>query len=172
MVDQLSAFASEVTRVALEVGTQGILGGQARVEGVQGTWADLTRNVNVRHRTSYFLRPGVPLAGGHDAHARLLLENGLESDGPGALDLRGHQGRRAGRPRQARQRRCAGRDAGPEDDRQLHGGAVEHAGERGHACELGGRHGGYPGWPGVRPRCPGHVEGASETSFGEREYGC
>ena len=47
MVDQLSAFASEVTRVALEVGTQGILGGQATVEGVQGTWADLTRNVNV-----------------------------------------------------------------------------------------------------------------------------
>src|SRR5882757_1941837 len=51
MVDQLSAFASEVTRVALEVGTQGILGGQARVEGVQGTWADLTLNVNV----SFFL---------------------------------------------------------------------------------------------------------------------
>ncbi len=47
MVAQLSTFASEVTRVALEVGTQGILGGQARVEGVQGTWADLTRNVNV-----------------------------------------------------------------------------------------------------------------------------
>jgi osomolarity two-component system, sensor histidine kinase NIK1 len=47
MVDQLGAFASEVTRVALEVGTQGILGGQAKVEGVQGTWADLTRNVNV-----------------------------------------------------------------------------------------------------------------------------
>ncbi|KAH9946794.1 hypothetical protein B0H21DRAFT_693032 [Amylocystis lapponica] len=45
-VDQLGAFTSEVTRVALEVGTQGILGGQARVEGVQGTWADLTRNVN------------------------------------------------------------------------------------------------------------------------------
>ena len=51
MVDQLSAFASEVTRVALEVGTQGILGGQARVEGVQGTWADLTRNVNVSSST-------------------------------------------------------------------------------------------------------------------------
>jgi len=48
MVEQLGAFAAEVTRVALEVGTQGILGGQARVEGVQGTWADLTRNVNVR----------------------------------------------------------------------------------------------------------------------------
>ena len=37
MVDQLSVFASEVTRVALEVGTQGILGGQAHVEGVKGT---------------------------------------------------------------------------------------------------------------------------------------
>jgi osomolarity two-component system sensor histidine kinase NIK1 len=52
MVDQLGAFAAEVTRVALEVGTQGILGGQARVEGVQGTWADLTRNVNVRNKRS------------------------------------------------------------------------------------------------------------------------
>jgi osomolarity two-component system sensor histidine kinase NIK1 len=48
MVDHLSTFASEVTRVALEVGTQGILGGQAKVDGVQGTSADLTRNVNVR----------------------------------------------------------------------------------------------------------------------------
>lgn len=47
-VDQLSAFPSEVARVALEVGTQGILGGQARVEGVQGAWADLTRNMNRR----------------------------------------------------------------------------------------------------------------------------
>ncbi|EIN06496.1 hypothetical protein PUNSTDRAFT_145080 [Punctularia strigosozonata HHB-11173 SS5] len=46
MVDQLSVFASEVTRVALEVGTQGILGGQAEVPGVQGTWAKLTDNVN------------------------------------------------------------------------------------------------------------------------------
>lgn len=55
MVDQLSAFASEVTRVALEVGTQGILGGQAKVEGVQGTWADLTRNVNVSARFYSFL---------------------------------------------------------------------------------------------------------------------
>lgn len=46
MVDDLNSFASEVTRVALEVGTQGILGGQATVEGVKGTWADLTLNVN------------------------------------------------------------------------------------------------------------------------------
>jgi hypothetical protein len=70
MVDQLSAFASEVTRVALEVGTQGILGGQARVEGVQGTWADLTRNVNVR----------VPLLPRLFPLLILHIENGLQLD--------------------------------------------------------------------------------------------
>jgi HAMP domain-containing protein/signal transduction histidine kinase/CheY-like chemotaxis protein len=47
MVDQLNSFASEVTRVAREVGTEGKLGGQARVEGVAGTWKDLTDNVNL-----------------------------------------------------------------------------------------------------------------------------
>ncbi len=46
MVDQLNSFASEVTRVAREVGTEGRLGGQAQVEGVGGTWKDLTENVN------------------------------------------------------------------------------------------------------------------------------
>ena len=46
MVDQLSSFASEVTRVAKEVGTEGKLGGQAEVKGVAGTWRDLTDNVN------------------------------------------------------------------------------------------------------------------------------
>ncbi|MCA1601285.1 MAG: HAMP domain-containing protein, partial [Acidobacteria bacterium] len=46
MVDQLSSFASEVTRVAREVGTEGRLGGQAKVMGVAGTWKDLTDNVN------------------------------------------------------------------------------------------------------------------------------
>ncbi|MEU4130519.1 HAMP domain-containing protein, partial [Streptomyces wuyuanensis] len=46
MVDQLSAFADEVTRVAREVGTEGILGGQADVKGVSGTWRDLTDSVN------------------------------------------------------------------------------------------------------------------------------
>ncbi|HEX3133112.1 MAG TPA: HAMP domain-containing protein, partial [Planctomycetota bacterium] len=47
MVDQLASFASEVTRVAREVGTEGKLGGQARVKGVAGTWKDLTDNVNL-----------------------------------------------------------------------------------------------------------------------------
>src|SRR5207237_1263402 len=46
MVDQLNGFASEVTRVAREVGTEGKLGGQAQVPGVAGTWKDLTDNVN------------------------------------------------------------------------------------------------------------------------------
>ena len=46
MVDQLNSFASEVTRVAREVGTEGNLGGQAQVQGVAGTWKDLTDNVN------------------------------------------------------------------------------------------------------------------------------
>ncbi len=47
MVDQLNSFASEVTRVAGEVGTEGRLGGQAQVKGVAGTWKDLTDNVRV-----------------------------------------------------------------------------------------------------------------------------
>src|ERR671936_43700 len=47
MVDQLSSFADEVTRVAREVGTEGKLGGQAEVKGVSGTWRDLTENVNL-----------------------------------------------------------------------------------------------------------------------------
>src|SRR5947209_9973848 len=46
MTDTLQAFAAEVTRVAREVGTEGKLGGQAQVEGVAGTWKDLTDNVN------------------------------------------------------------------------------------------------------------------------------
>src|SRR5207248_586612 len=46
MVDQLSSFAAEVSRVAREVGTDGKLGGQAQVKGVSGTWKDLTESVN------------------------------------------------------------------------------------------------------------------------------
>src|SRR5216110_13494 len=46
LVDQLNAFASEVTRVAREVGTEGKLGGQAEVEGIAGVWKNLTDNVN------------------------------------------------------------------------------------------------------------------------------
>ena len=69
MVDQLNAFASEVTRVAREVGTEGKLGGQAQVPGVAGTWKDLTDNVNsmasnltARCATSPRWRPPSPAA--------------------------------------------------------------------------------------------------------------
>jgi methyl-accepting chemotaxis protein len=48
MIDRLNRFAGEVTRVALEVGTMGKLGGQAQVYDVEGVWKDLTSNVNVR----------------------------------------------------------------------------------------------------------------------------
>src|SRR5689334_24303860 len=53
MVDQLNTFASEVTRVAREVGTEGKLGGQAQVKGVSGTWKDLTDRVNTRLKTRH-----------------------------------------------------------------------------------------------------------------------
>ena len=64
MVDQLSSFADEVTRVAREVGTEGKLGGQADVRGVAGTWRDLTDSVNTM--ASQPDQPGaLDLAGGH-----------------------------------------------------------------------------------------------------------
>jgi osomolarity two-component system sensor histidine kinase NIK1 len=47
MMDQLQVFSSEVSRVAREVGTEGILGGQAQIEGVDGTWKELTDNGTV-----------------------------------------------------------------------------------------------------------------------------
>ena len=86
MVDQLGAFAAEVTRVALEVGTQGILGGQARVEGVQGTWADLTRNVNVRSEPLITPRGAV-------TDRSPCIENGQQLDGSSALHFGSYQGR-------------------------------------------------------------------------------
>ena len=80
MVDQLSAFADEVTRVAREVGTEGQLGGQADVPGVSGTWKDLTDNVNhgrqphrpgPQHRPGHHRRgPGRPLPEDHRRRPR------------------------------------------------------------------------------------------------------
>ncbi len=64
MVDQLNAFAAEVTRVAREVGTEGKLGGQAEVPGVAGTWKDLTDNVNFDGRQPD--RPGAQHRRGDD----------------------------------------------------------------------------------------------------------
>ena len=94
MVDQLRSFAAEVTRVAREVGTEGKLGGQADVQGVAGTWKDLTDNVNF-------------MAG--------------EPDRPGAQHRRRHDRRRQRRPVEEDHRRRAGRDPRAEEHHQHDG---------------------------------------------------
>ena len=65
MVDQLNAFAGEVTRVAREVGTDGKLGGQAEVPGVAGTWKDLTDNVNFHGQQPHWTSCETSLRSGH-----------------------------------------------------------------------------------------------------------
>jgi CheY-like chemotaxis protein/signal transduction histidine kinase/HAMP domain-containing protein len=79
MVEQLSSFASEVTRVAREVGTEGKLGGQAIVPGVAGTWKDLTDNVNtmannLTNQVRGIVKVVTAVAGG-DLRQRLLVES-------------------------------------------------------------------------------------------------
>ena len=85
MVDQLSAFAAEVTRVAREVGSEGRLGGQAEVEGVSGTWKRLTENVN-------------ELAGNLTRQVRAIAEvtSAVATGRPDPVDL--GRGRRARSP--------------------------------------------------------------------------
>jgi HAMP domain-containing protein len=98
MVDQLSSFASEVTRVAREVGTEGRLGGQADVQGVAGTWKDLTESVNsmASNLTAQVrnIRPARPFA----HHTR----QNRTQDGD---DRRGRSRRRGGGNQQADRRR-------------------------------------------------------------------
>ena len=93
MVDQLSAFAGEVTRVAREVGTEGKLGVEAEVEGVSGVWRDLTENVNTMATTSP----------------------------PGAQHRRGDDRGRERRPLEEGHRRRQGRDPRAEVDDQHDG---------------------------------------------------
>ena len=98
MVDQLSSFASEVTRVAREVGTEGKLGGQARVKGVAGTWKDLTDNVN---------------------------SHGRQPDRPGPQHRPGHHRRRQRRPLQEDHRRRQGRNPRAQEHHQHDGGPAQ-----------------------------------------------
>ena len=98
MVDQLNAFASEVTRVAREVGTEGKLGGQAEVKGVAGTWKDLTDNVNLM---------------------------AAQPDRPGAQHRRGDHRRGQRRPVQEDHRGRARRNPGAEEHHQHHGGPAQ-----------------------------------------------
>ena len=98
MVDQLNSFASEVTRVAREVGTEGKLGGQAEVQGVAGTWKDLTDNVNC---------------------------HGQQSDRPGAKHRRGHDSGGERRPVEEDYGRCERRNSRTEKHDQHDGGSAE-----------------------------------------------
>ena len=98
MVDQLNSFASEVTRVAREVGTEGKLGGQAEVKGVAGTWKDLTDNVN-------------SMAG--------------EPDRPGAQHRRSDDGGRERRPVEEDHGRRQGRNPRAEEHHQHDGGPAQ-----------------------------------------------
>ena len=144
MVDQLRSFASEVTRVAREVGTEGKLGGQAIVPGVAGTWKDLTDSVNamcgnltdqVRNIAACDHGGGArrPVAQDHGRRARRnsRAEGHHQHDGGPAQRLRlGSDARRA-RGRHRRQARRPGAGAGrrrhlegPDRQRQLHGRAT------------------------------------------------
>ena len=158
MVDQLRSFASEVTRVAREVGTEGKLGGQAVVPGVAGTWKDLTDNVNsmcgnltdqvrnIAEVTTAVARGDLSRKITVDVKGEILeLKNTINtmvdqlnafaarSDARGA---RGRHRRQAGRPGAG-----AGRGRhleGPDRQRQLHGrqpdrpGAQHRRGGHGH----------------------------------------
>jgi nitrogen fixation/metabolism regulation signal transduction histidine kinase len=88
MVDQLRSFASEVTRVAMEVGTNGNLNQQAVVKDVSGVWKDLTHNVNVSLCARMLERHT------HDPFA----ENGRQPHPPGQIDSGGHHSSCCWRP--------------------------------------------------------------------------
>ena len=113
MVDQLNSFASEVTRVAREVGTEGKLGGQAKVEGVAGTWTQPDRQ---RQR------------------------DGDQPDRPGAQHRRGDHCRRQGRPVQEDHRRREGRNSRAEKHHQHDGGPAQLVRLRSDARRARGRH--------------------------------
>ena len=129
MVDQLNAFASEVTRVAREVGTEGKLGGQAVVTGVAGTWKDLTDNVNfMASNLTGQVRNIAEVATAVAARRPVAQDHGRrEGRDPRAEEHHQHDGRPAERvrlgsePRRARGRhRRQARRPGGGDRRRRH----------------------------------------------------
>ena len=122
MVDQLNSFASEVTRVAREVGTEGKLGGQARCRASRGTWKDLTDNVNsmagnltgqVRNIAEVTTavaqrRPVAQDHGGRAAAKSCELKEHHQHDGGPAERLRLRSDARGARSRHRRQARRPG----------------------------------------------------------------
>ena len=133
MVDQLNSFASEVTRVAREVGTEGKLGGQAQVPDVAGTWKDLTDNVN-------------------------FMASNLTGAGP--QHRRGRDRHRRRRPVQEDHRRRARRAAAAQGNAQHHDGAAPLVRRRSDARRARGRHRRPARRSGRRARRGRHVEGS------------
>ncbi len=133
MVDQLNGFASEVTRVAREVGTEGKLGGQAQVPGVAGTWADLTDNVNL-------------MAG--------------EPDRSGPQHRRGDHRRGPRRSFQEDHRRREGRDPRAEEHDQRHGRPAQRLRLGSDARRPRGGFGRQARRPGAGGRRRRHLEGS------------
>ena len=132
MVDQLRSFAAEVTRVAREVGTEGILGGQARVEGVSGVWKDLTDNVNF-------------MASNLTGQVRNIAEV-TTAVAEGDLEPEDH-------------RRRQGRDPPAQEHDQHDGRPALLVRRRGHARRARGRHRGQARRPGARQGRQRHLEG-------------
>ena len=132
MVDQLNAFASEVTRVAREVGTEGKLGGQAQVPGVAGTWKDLTDNVNFM---------------------------AVEPDRAGPQHRRSRDRHRRRRPVEEDHRERVGRNPAAEGNHQHDGGPAQRLRRRSDARGARGRHRRPARRPGQRARRRRHLEG-------------
>ena len=132
MVDQLSNFAEQVTRVAREVGTEGILGGQAEVQGVSGTWKDLTQSVN-------------------------FMANNLTSQVRNIAEV--DHGGRQGRPVEEDHRRRQGRDPRAGHDRQHDGRPAVDLRRRGDPGRPRGGYRGHPRRPGAGARRHRHLEG-------------
>ena len=150
MVDQLNGFASEVTRVAREVGTEGKLGGQAQVRGVGGTWKDLTDSVNfmaanLTNQVRNIAAVTTAVANG-DLSKKITVdvrgrdpraEEHHQHDGRSARHVRLGSDARRPRGRHRRQARRPGAGAGgcrhlegPHRQRQLHGRQPHQPGAR------------------------------------------
>ena len=138
MVDQLNSFASEVTRVAREVGTDGKLGGQAQVKGVGGVWKDLTDSVN-------------SMAGNLTAQVRNIAEV-TTAVANGDLVAQDHGGR-------------ARRNSGAEEHHQHHGGSAQRICQRSDARGARSGHRRQAGRPGGGEGRRGNVEGSDR--FGQ-----
>ena len=123
MVDQLTGFAAEVTRVAREVGTEGILGGQANVPGVAGTWKDLTDNVNFMAGNLTSQVRNIALVTTAVANGDLSQKITVEAQGRDARAEEHHQ--HDGGPAQ----RLRGR-SDPSGARSGHGRTARRTGER------------------------------------------